>query len=573
MKYASVLLLAVLGQAGIAQVSNTSRVQGRVLERGTEVPLSNATIELRRAGGAGGALQVATSGKGGEFVFRNVAPGEYRIAAARDGYVRSEYGQRSPAGTGTRFTIAPSQQLENFRVLLTPTGAISGRITGPLGEPVANADVVAFTVSYSSGQRSFSVVRSVRTNDLGEYRLFWLAPGKYYVGVQAPDGLVTTTIVNNGTGTDTNSLFLVRRTFRSVTALPAGSSTSPKGLYLLTYFPGTTEGQSALPVDVAAGAQISNINLPVRPVETYRVRGLVLSGRENGPVQIRLLRSVQPPFQQYTATTNSPSGSFEIAGVIPGPYLLFASGPGGLSGRLAFDVINSDAVLSVPLQSDVTFPVRIRIEGQKEGQNDERLAGLRMDVVGDPWVNGSFSNRRAVPAGGSSSASLPLGTYRIYLSPILSQQRTESIPRNLQNVFVKTMRLDGRDVLKSGLNIEGQPAGTLEIILGTRPGSIHGRVTDDAKQPVPGATVLVIPAENERFRTDMYRTAATDSSGRFQLTNLVPGDYKIFAWDEVEKDSWLDPDFLKVHESRATALRVAEDGDIERDLTAIQQTR
>src|SRR5262245_17637885 len=65
------------------------------------------------------------------------------------------------------------------------TGTITGRIISHLGQPIANADVQAVKVGYREGQRVFVAVRSAITNDLGEYRLFWLPAGTYYVNVLA----------------------------------------------------------------------------------------------------------------------------------------------------------------------------------------------------------------------------------------------------------------------------------------------------------------------------------------------------------------------------------------------------
>ena len=119
----------------------------------------------------------ATTDGGGKFVFQNVRPGRYRLVAARDGFVQSEYGQRGPGLTGTPLNVAAKQELKDVRIQLTPTGAIAGRVFDRYGDPVGNAMVQALKYSYQDGRRVLNVVQSVRTNDLGEYRLFWMQPG------------------------------------------------------------------------------------------------------------------------------------------------------------------------------------------------------------------------------------------------------------------------------------------------------------------------------------------------------------------------------------------------------------
>jgi hypothetical protein len=192
--------------------------------------------------------------------------------------------------------------------------------------------------------------------------------------------------------------------------------------------------------------------------------------------------------------------------------------------------------------------------------NRDRVSGLRVDIVSDPWVNGAFSDRRGVPASGEVSASLPAGDYRVYVSPVLSQQTNTTVPPALQGIFVKSMSLSGADVLQSGLHLDRQPEGTLEIVLGSRPSVVEGR------SPLPGAVVVLLPPENSSFRRDMYRTATADSRGVFRFENVVPGEYRIYAWDDIESGAWLDPAFLKEQESRGRRLTVGEATTVNIDL-------
>jgi hypothetical protein len=56
----------------------------------------------------------------------------------------------------------------------------------------------------------------------------------------------------------------------------------------------------------------------------------------------------------------------------------------------------------------------------------------------------------------------------------------------------------------------------------------------------------------------MHRTISTDAQGRFEVKGLPPGDYKVFALDGFEKDSWLDPDFFRPYEDRGVTVHVDE---------------
>jgi len=96
-------------------------------------------------------------------------------------------------------------------------------------------------------------------------------------------------------------------------------------------------------------------------------------------------------------------------------------------------------------------------------------------------------------------------------------------------------------------------------VIGTNPGTLEGRVLNDQQQVVVSAAVMLF-AENPAARitrTDMFKVTSTDMAGRFQVKGLPPGDYKVFAWEGLEKDAWLDPDFIR-NESRGQVVHVKE---------------
>ena len=171
----SIVFLILLAQAPEAAI------EGVVVRAGTSEPLSKATVELRRAEGNGTHSYVTTTGSDGRFFLRNVQPGQYRLVATRDAYVRAEYGQRGPNAAGSPITVTAGQQMRNVQMAMTPTGTIYGRVYDRAGRPAVNATVQALRSSYQEGRRVPKLVQSTLTNDLGEYRLFWLAPGFYYI--------------------------------------------------------------------------------------------------------------------------------------------------------------------------------------------------------------------------------------------------------------------------------------------------------------------------------------------------------------------------------------------------------
>jgi hypothetical protein len=90
-----------------------------------------------------------------------------------------------PNGPAQSIEVNPGQQALEIQLPMTQTGVIGGRITDQFGNPLGRADVQAVRTIYQDGRRVFAAVKSGTTDDRGEYRLFWLPPGRYYVNVLA----------------------------------------------------------------------------------------------------------------------------------------------------------------------------------------------------------------------------------------------------------------------------------------------------------------------------------------------------------------------------------------------------
>jgi hypothetical protein len=54
----------------------------------------------------------------------------------------------------------------------------------------------------------------------------------------------------------------------------------------------------------------------------------------------------------------------------------------------------------------------------------------------------------------------------------------------------------------------------------------------------------------------MNKLVTTDANGNFTLHGLPAGDYKIFAWEEVETNAWMDRDYRQPFESLSASAKV-----------------
>jgi hypothetical protein len=129
--------------------------------------------------------------------------------------------------------------------------------------------------------------------------------------------------------------------------------------------------------------------------------------------------------------------------------------------------------------------------------------------------------------------------------------------------MLKAVMHDGRDITDTPLELAShQEVDGVEVIVTDRVTKIGGRVTDEKSQPVRDATVLVFPADSEKWfeNSRAVRAARPDQQGLWEAKNLPAGDYVAVALEYVEDGAWHDPDFLESLRERATAVRLAEGG-------------
>jgi hypothetical protein len=159
--------------------------------------------------------------------------------------------------------------------------------------------------------------------------------------------------------------------------------------------------------------------------------------------------------------------------------------------------------------------------------------------------------------GSFSLAGVTPGTYRLSVT---------GLPRN---TYVKSARLGGVDILNGGLRIDSSPNGSLDIVVGNSPGIVDATVVDERQMPVPAVTVALVPTGTQEKRYDVYRNATSDASGRIHLEGVVPGDYRIYAWESVENGAWTDPDFMRAYQNNGASIRVTEGGSASAEVRLI----
>jgi len=526
------LCLLLLGSAVVAgqehnpasQQSNVKpsdlcSVEGVAVKSTTGEGLKRVTVQLTPLGGGLQSYSTLTE-TNGRFIIGDIVPGRYAIFASGEGYLEEA---REKGKHNTQLSIldlTPGKNVTDITFRLVPPGVITGTVYDEDGDQVTSAQVRALRVAGSAAHRQVGEAGSGQTNDLGEYRIWGLQPGKYLVAAtyQPPQ-------LNPGYVAD--------------------------DIYVPTFHPGTPDVSQATVVEVDPGTETSGIDLDLRQARAVMVRGRVMV---DGPV--KSLRGIYVSLvprgfegnyslSNYGGPVENESGDFEIRGVPPGPYNLSAywnDGRRQLYGRVPVEVgsANLEGVNFV-LANPITLAGRVRVEGG--GQFDFTRLGLWLLSVDKAMGSGGAQVK---PDGTFLIENVYDGNYRLRIS---------GFP---EEYYVKSAREGGSDVLESGLAISrSQLPSRLEIVLSPDGGCVDGTVLKD-QLPVSAAMVVLVPDPPHRDREEMYSIKVTDGFGRFSMLGLPPGDFKLFAWEPVHGTNYTDPDFFQAFEDRGTGVHIEE---------------
>jgi hypothetical protein len=518
-------------------------IQGQVFNAATGDPVKKANLNLQRTDmtteyNSMPVSYTTVTDASGKFAMKDIEAGKYRLLVNRNGFITTSYGARGPNRAGTTLTLLKGQHLSEITFRLTPHGIVTGRITDDEGEPLSYVSVQLLTWRYQQGRRQLSYGGGGgSTNDLGEYRIFGVPPGKYYL---------TATYRNQSYGV----------------AQDRSATPEPEDDYVPTYFPGTTDVSTAAQVAVPPGGHIQGMDLKLNKFHTVHVRGHVnytIPGRQR--VMVYLMPKNTMMGMGFRPNQTDAKGDFDIRGASPGSYAVTAvlnEGSKSYQARANVEVGNSDVDgLTLNIGPGVAITGKVLVEGPEKPD----LSSVRVMLQQREFLGMMFG---------------PMSQSRI------EEDRSFTLPdvsRGLFNVnvmglppgyYVKAIRSEQNDILSNGLNTENSPA-PLEILISAGAAQVSGTVKHpDKGNPVPGATVLLIPQEKERKeQQSYYKQVTSDQNGTFLIKDLVPGEYRAYAWEDLEPGAYMDPEFMKPVETKGEVVRLEEKAQKTVDLTMI----
>jgi hypothetical protein len=523
------LLLLALLQGSAA---NDGRIEGVVMNVGVvlQQPLGNARLELSGPGGS----VVTRTNAAGRFVFSNLAPGRYRIDITRDGYIR----QTSPP-----IVLGRDQHVNDVAFNLQPAPIILGTVLDANGQPKSNVLVEALRMGYGvRGGRLLTALASVLTDDYGRYRLYWLDPGEYKIVAHGSPPTYYPGMIDPGEA-QAIRLKIGRELdlgeFRVNQPLPT--------LFVTGWVVSDITGK-ALPVSSTVTLSLQGM------VDTkYRFEGSTIKNDCSGLYEGR---PCQPP----------PLWGFSIGGVLNGVYAAVAQASDGQQGLSIIDtrqVSESQPYCPAVQDSSALFGRGRCI------LNARIVVGLPLGVKGRIVTeSGSSMDARGAQVGLTSVEpvlpsphSAPVardGTFD--LNGVQAGSYLLSVSGLPDDAYVKSARVGKTDALESLVEARYGASDPLEIVLSPNGGRLSGATVDGNGQRVAGADVVLVPDPKLRYRVDQYKTETSDRNGAFIIRGIPPGDYKLFAWEKVEPNAYLNADFMRDYEALGIPVRIQPSG-------------
>lgn len=516
-------------------------VQGKVIEAKTGQPIRKVSVEVIGGGEQPSGRHAVTTGADGTFSIEGLTPGRYMVRLERAGFVETAKNQRQ-----TTFTLQPGQSLTGLVFSMQAAGIISGKIVDMDGDPMAGVSVNA-TISATRGVGFFRFNSGASaTNDLGEYRIADLRPGKYLISA-APAA--------------------------KPPAEPAGErgKTQERRVYASTYYPGTLDKSRAVELEVHSGEE-ATANFGVLMTRAYRVTGTVNGVPTGAMVRLFLMSKNGDAGMGMEGMQELTEGNrFEYPNVTPGTYVAMMMVVKGMLSGAQPDM--QMVRLTPPIQVDKADAEGIQLQPEPGGQIHGKF---RLDVegkfdwtqlsvsllpveedpsetvfgtggLGDAVLYSGMNSRSMVSNDGSFEIkNVPGGTYQLLVG---------AQSGNLRDYYTKSVVVGGRDAADSGFVVNGDLY--LDAVVSAKGATIEGSVVDSKGKPVAYATVAVVPNRQQRARPDSYQQASTDEQGHFLARGLTPGSYVVLAFEELQEDV-RQPEFLKTYREKGETVEVEE---------------
>jgi hypothetical protein len=551
---------APLGETSEEKLKQQAKLQGQVLNQVTGEPVRKANLTLKPEGG--GTNLKATTDNEGKFTIENIDPGRYTLAGERQGFVTQNYGASRPTGPGTPLDLKKAQVMKDVAFKLTPQGIIAGHILDDDGEPVSGVSVQVLQYRYMMGKKRLipAVSILVMTNDLGEFRAPNLAPGRYYVAT----------------------------TPQKLTDIQSGSERSAAKTdeaLIPTFYPNAADAATASPVNVGPGAEVRGIDLRLRKARVFRVSGKVMNattGTPLNPAMIMVYRREAGGMSTFPSSmymVQSDKGIFELRNLPPGPYSLLAvsTNPQDIMVQMtSLDVTEQDIEgMVISVGGGFEIPVTAKLDGVQAQLDQDTSNDPNKPKLPDPSTDLS-KIRIVLTLEDNPMASLATTLLDKDGKGLIKRVNADKYKLVLaglpEGTYLKSAKYGDHDALESGMDLRQGAAGSIDLVIGSPAAQLIGVVHNEKGEPVAGAIVTLVP-KDAKGRGDLSRTGSSDQNGNVRMRGIVPAEYNVFAWEDIESGAADDDEFRKPFDSKGIKVKLSEGSKDNVQLTVITRAQ
>ena len=517
--------------------AGTATLRGHVVAADTGRPLRKARVLLFLR--EGNERRETTTDDAGAYEFKQLRAGRYNVSASRVNYLYGIYGVGADHAVEA-VELRDGQTVYGIDFTLRRGGVVTGVILDEFGEPASDVEVALERFETSQGQRRLApATGTVITNDIGEFRLYGINPGQYYLSAR----------------------------WRNPAQPFLRDSAAARTAYAPIYFPGTVVESEAQRLTLRAGQVIEGIVMTLQPIKAWRVSGTV-TGSDGKPLDSAMILvssvEVSPNASRGFTAPVRPDGAFTINGLAPGSYTVRAQRGMMMPG----DVPEEASTTVTVIDADV---------------DDVRLAAVKPStlsgrIVVDPAAAPSLPKDLTLSARPISS----VGSAVIFVPPTRVGDdfafELKSYPGSTRIALgagfdqtvagwaVRAIRVNGIDVtdaieVKPNQNISG-----IDVELTNKLTAVAGVVKDTRGDAVKRYTAVAFAQDRNKWASPRYASSGhPGADGRFTIRGLPAGEYYIAAVDALEPGQERDAAFFERLRASATAISLndAETKDLQ----------